>query len=94
MWQNGQQNIELDGIDIVTKDNTASMTSLFGRKTKMFDGNDKIVRVVQLQTANGFFVRPVSKLVFTDEGRNRHVANQTQKRRRRRGLTKTKMSMA
>ena len=64
MWQNGQPNIELDGIVIVTRDNTASMTSLFGRKTKVFDGNDKIVRVVQLQTANGFFVRPVSKLVL------------------------------
>ena len=34
------------------------------RLTKAFDGNDKIVRVVQIQNATGFFIRTVFKLVL------------------------------
>ena len=35
-----------------------------GRITKVFDGNDKIVRVVELKTSSGLFIRPVKKLVL------------------------------
>ena len=35
-----------------------------GRITKFFDGNDKIVRVVELNTSSGLFKRPVNKLVL------------------------------
>ena len=35
-----------------------------GRITKVFDGNDKMVRVVELKTSSGLFIRPVNKLVL------------------------------
>ena len=35
-----------------------------GRITKVFDGNDKIVQVVELKTSSGLFIRPVNKLVL------------------------------
>ena len=35
-----------------------------GRITRVFDGNDKIVRVVELKTSSGLFIRPVNKLVL------------------------------
>ena len=35
-----------------------------GRITKVFDGNGKIIRVVELKTSSGPFIRPVNKLVL------------------------------
>ena len=35
-----------------------------GRITKVFDGNDKMVRVVVVKTSSGLFIRPVNKLVL------------------------------
>ena len=35
-----------------------------GRITQVFDGNDKIVRAVELKTSSGLFIRPVNKLVL------------------------------
>ena len=33
-------------------------------KVKVFDRNDKIVRVVELTTSSGLFIRPVNQLVL------------------------------
>ena len=60
----------------MTSNSTPSMTLMSSRKTarlqcydhwqglqKIFDGNDKIVRVVQVRNQTGLYIRPVSRLV-------------------------------
>ena len=39
------------------EDNTPSMIWPLGRLTKAFDGNDKIVQLVKIKSATGFFIR-------------------------------------
>ena len=38
-----------------------------GHITNVFDGNDKIVRTVELKTSFGLFIRPINKLVLLME---------------------------
>ena len=63
-WQTGQTNIDINDVVIIKEENTPSTLWPMGRITKVFDGNDKIVRVVELNTSSGLFIRPVNKLVL------------------------------
>ena len=63
-WQTGQTNIDINDVVIIKEENTTSTLWPIGRIAKVFDGNDKIVRVVELKTSSGLFIRPVNKLVL------------------------------
>ena len=63
-WQTGQPNIDINDVVIIKEENTPPTQWPMGRITKVFDGNDKIVRVVELKTSSGLFIRPVNKLVL------------------------------
>ena len=63
-WQTGQTNIDINEVVIIKEENTPPTLWPMGRITKVFDGNDKIVQVVELETSSGLFIRPVNKLVL------------------------------
>ena len=63
-WQMGQPNIDINDVVIIKEENTPPPMWPMGRKTKVFDGNDKISRVVELKTSSGLFIRPVNKLAL------------------------------
>ena len=50
-------------IVIIKDDNTPPMCWPLARIIQTFDGNDKIVRVVQVKTQTGVYIRPVSRLI-------------------------------
>ena len=62
-WQDNKQQYAVNDIVIIKEDNTPPMLWPLARITKIFDGNDKIVRVVQVRTQMGPYIRPVSRLV-------------------------------
>ena len=62
--QTGQTNIDINDVVIIKEENTAPTLWPMGRITKVFDGNDKIVRVVELKTLCGLFIQPVNKIVL------------------------------
>ena len=63
-WQTGQTNIDITDVVVIKEENTPPTLWPMGRITKVFDGNDKIVRVVELNTSFGLFIRPAYKLVL------------------------------
>ena len=63
-WQTGQTNIDINNVVIIKEENTPLTLWPMGRITKVFDGNDKTVRVVELKTSSGLFIRPVNKPVL------------------------------
>ena len=62
-WHNNKQQCTVNDIVIIKEDSTPPMLWPLARITKIFDGNDKIVRVVQVRTQKGLYIRPVSRLV-------------------------------
>ena len=48
---------------IIKEDNTPPMCWPLARIVQTFDGNDNIVRVVQVKTQTGVYIRPVSRLI-------------------------------
>ena len=63
-WQTGQTNIDINDVVIIKEENTPPTLWPMGRITKVSDGNDKIVRDVELKASSGLFIRPVNKLVL------------------------------
>ena len=63
-WQTGQTKIDINNVVIIKEENIPPTLWPMGRITKVFDGNYKIVRVVELKTSSGLFIRPVNKLVL------------------------------
>ena len=63
-WQMGQTYIYINDVVIIKEVNKPPTLWPMGRITKVFDGNDKIVRVVELKTSSGLFIWPVNKLVL------------------------------
>ena len=49
---------------IIREDNTLPMCRLLARTTQTFDGNDNIVRAVQVKTQTGFYIRAFSHLIL------------------------------
>ena len=68
-WQDNKQQHAVNDIVIIKEDNTPPMLCPLARITKIFDGNDKIVRVVQVRTQTGLYIRPVSRLVPLEKER-------------------------
>lgn len=62
-WHLTQYNIKLGDLVLIKEDGLPSLHWARGRVTKLFPGPDSIVRVVELKTAKGSFVRSVAKLV-------------------------------
>ena len=62
-WHDNKQQHAVNDIVIIKEDNTPAVLWPLARITKTFDGNDKIVRVVQVKTQTGLYIRPVSRLV-------------------------------
>ena len=63
-WQTGQTNIDINDVVIIKEENSPPTLWPKEQITKVIDGNDKIVRVVELKTSSGLFIRPVNKLVL------------------------------
>ena len=63
-WQKGQTNSDINDVVIIKEENTPPTLWPNGRIRKVFDGDDKIVRVVELKTSSGLFIRPVNKFVL------------------------------
>ena len=68
-WQDNKQQHAVNDIVIIKEENTPPMLWPLARITKIFDGNDKIVRVVQVRTQTGLYIRPVSRLVPLEKER-------------------------
>ena len=66
-WHDNKQKHAVNDIVIIKEDNTPAMIWPLVRITKIFDGNDKIVRVVQVKTQTGLYIRPVSRLVTLEK---------------------------
>ena len=62
-WRTEHVQPEVDNILIIKEDNTHPMCWPLARIIQTFDGNDNIVRVVQVKTQTGFYIRPVSRLI-------------------------------
>ena len=62
-WHDNKQQYAVNDIVIINKDNTPPMLWPLARVTKIFDGNDNIVRVVQVRTQTGLYIPPVSQVV-------------------------------
>ena len=62
-WHDNKQQHAVNELVIIKEDNTPAMLWQLARITKLFDGKDKIVRLVQVKTQMGLYIRPVSRLV-------------------------------
>ena len=61
-WRTENVQPAVDDIVIIKEDNTPPMCWPLARILQTFDGND-IVRVVQVKTQTGVYIRPVSRLI-------------------------------
>ena len=62
-WRTDNVQPAVDDIVIIKEDNTPPMCWPLARIIQTFDGNDNIVRVVQVKTQTGVYIRPVSRLI-------------------------------
>lgn len=62
-WHLTQYNVKLGDLVLIKEDGLPSLHWARGRVVKLFPGPDSIVRVVELKTAKGNFVRSLAKLV-------------------------------
>ena len=56
--------MDINDVVIIKEENTPPTFGQMGRILKVFDGNVKIVRGVELNTSSGLFIQPVNKLVL------------------------------
>ena len=70
-WTTSQsRQFAIGDIVIVKEDNIPPLRWPMGRITKVFDGNDNIIRVAQIKTRTGFYNRPVNRFVLLHSDRN------------------------
>ncbi|XP_055622665.1 uncharacterized protein LOC129766187 [Toxorhynchites rutilus septentrionalis] len=73
-WCNPPVHIEKNRLVIIKEENISPMRWPTGRIHELHPGKDGVVRVVTLQTARGFIIRPIAKLcllpVFSSNGEN------------------------
>ena len=62
-WRTENVQQTVDNIVIIKEDNTPPMCWPLASIIQTFDGNDNIVRVVQVKTQTGVYIRPVSRLI-------------------------------
>ena len=62
-WRTENVQPAVDDIVIIKEDNTRPMCWPLARIIQKFDGNDNIVRVVQVKTQTGVYIRPISRLI-------------------------------
>ena len=63
-WRTENVQPAVNDIVIIKEDNTPPICWQLARIIQTFDGNDNIVRVVQVKTQTGVYIRPVSRLVL------------------------------
>ena len=61
-WTTEQENLQTEDIFFLKYDNTSPMMCPMAKVIKVFDGNDQITRVVEIQTRRVSYVRPVHRL--------------------------------
>ena len=62
-WRTENVQTAVEDIVIIKEDNTPPMCWPLARIIQTFDGNDNIVRLVQIKTQTGVYIRPVSRLI-------------------------------
>ena len=62
-WQKETDPLREGDLVLIKEDKVPPLQWAKGRITKVFKGNDDAVRVVQLKTSKGLYVRPVVKLI-------------------------------
>lgn len=62
-WHITQYNVKIGDLVLIKEDGIPPLHWSRGRVTKLFPGQDSIVRVVELKTAKGYFTRSLAKLV-------------------------------
>ena len=61
-WTAEQENLQIGDIVFLKDDNTSPMMWPMAKVIKVFDGNDRIARVVEIRTRRGSYMRPVHRL--------------------------------
>ena len=61
-WLHPKRNISVGDVVIIREDNVISCKWPMGRIVQVFPGNDNLVRVVSVKTAQGTYKRPVTKV--------------------------------
>lgn len=61
-WLSDRRNLIPDDIVLVIDSNTPRSLWPMGRIVKTLPGDDNIVRIVEVKTKDGIYIRPVSKL--------------------------------
>ena len=67
-WRTENVQPAVDDIVIIKEDNTPPMCWPLARIIQTFNGNDNIIRVVQVKTQTGVYIRPVSRLIPLHRG--------------------------
>ena len=62
-WKDNKQHYAVNDVFIIKEDNTPPMLWPLAKITKIFDGNHKIVRIVEVRTQTELYIRPVGRLV-------------------------------
>ena len=65
-WVEGKRNLSVGDLVLVRDDNTPRGQWPLGRISKTFPGSDGLVRSVEVRTASGCYVRPITKLCLLE----------------------------
>jgi hypothetical protein len=65
-WLSTETNLKIDDIVLIVDQDTPRYKWVFGRVTKTFPGKDNLVRSVEVETKQGLFVRPLTKLCLLE----------------------------
>ncbi|KAK3716441.1 hypothetical protein QZH41_007049 [Actinostola sp. cb2023] len=66
-WQRAQRNLAVNDLVLVVDNTLPRSRWLLGRVTRVFPGQDKFVRTVEIKTKSSVLVRPVAKLCLLEE---------------------------
>ena len=66
-WNKENKNIKTGDLVLMVEDDIHRGKWKLARVTKVFPGSDERVRVVEVKTATGVYIRPVSKLCLLEE---------------------------
>jgi hypothetical protein len=65
-WLSTETNLKIDDVVLIVDQDTPRYKWVFGRVTKTFPGKDNLVRSVEVETKQGLFVRPLTKLCLLE----------------------------
>ncbi|GBO16062.1 hypothetical protein AVEN_192980-1 [Araneus ventricosus] len=61
-WQFQKKNVKVGDLVVLIEDNMPTFKWPLGRVTKIYSGNDTLIRVVKVKTQNGEYKRAISRV--------------------------------